>query len=791
MMIADDAFPVEPWHVRETELRTDLLPQTESLFALSNGHIGLRGNLDEGEPYGLPGTYLNGFYEIRPLPYAESGFGYPEDGQSIVNVTNGKIIRLIVEDEPFDVRYGELLSHERFLDMRAGTLTRHAEWRSPAGKQVRVESTRLVSLAQRGLAAIEYVVQAVDDGMRITVQSELVANEDQPETSGDPRVAAVLRNPLEPLLHEVDENGALLIHRTRSSALTMSAAMYHEVEAPGRVTVSGDAREDWARTTVVCALKAGERLRIVKYLAYAWSSLRSRPALRDQAAAAIAGARYTGWDGLLDVQRECLDVFWDGADVEVDGDADCQQAVRFGLFHVFQASARAEQRAIAGKGLTGTGYDGHAFWDTEGFVLPVLTYTAPHAAADALRWRASTLDLARDRAKELDLEGASFPWRTIAGEECSGYWPAGTAAFHVNADIALAFERYRVVTGDDSLEKGCGLDVLVETARMWRSLGHHDRYGAWRIDGVTGPDEYTAVVRDNVFTNLMAAANLRVAADACSRHPDAAAELGVDTEETAAWRDAADAVHIPYDEELGVHPQCEGFTTLREWDFRDNTEYPLLLHEPYVRLYPAQVVKQADLVLAMQWQSHAFTAEQKARNVDYYERRTTRDSSLSACTQAVMCAEVGHLELAHDYTYEAALIDLRDLHHNTGDGLHLASLAGTWTALVAGFGGLRDDERVLALDPQLPCGINRLRFRLCWRNFRVTVDADHDHVTYTLRDGPHSTLTIRHAGRALEISTDAPTTVKVREREPLLPTPKQPPGREPFRRSRVRSDLQA
>ena len=300
MMIADDAFPVEPWHVRETELRTDLLPQTESLFALSNGHIGLRGNLDEGEPYGLPGTYLNGFYEIRPLPYAESGFGYPEDGQSIVNVTNGKLIRLIVDDEPFDVRYGELLSHERFLDMRAGTLTRHAEWRSPAGKQVRIESTRLVSLAQRGLAAIEYVVEAVDDGMRITVQSELVANEDQPDPSGDPRVAAVLTNPLEPVLHEVDESGALLIHRTRSSALTMSAAMYHEVEAPGRVTVSGDAREDWARTTVVCALKAGERLRIVKYLAYAWSSLRSRPALRDQAAAAIAGARYTGWDGLLE-----------------------------------------------------------------------------------------------------------------------------------------------------------------------------------------------------------------------------------------------------------------------------------------------------------------------------------------------------------------------------------------------------------------------------------------------------------------------------------------------------------
>ena len=192
MMIADEAFPVEPWHVRETKLCLDLLPQSESLFALSNGHIGMRGNLDEGEPFGLPGTYLNGFYENRPLPYAEAGFGYPEEGQSVVDVTNGKLIRLLVEDEPFDVRYGDLIAHERVLDLRAGTLRRTAEWCSPAGKHVRIESTRLVSLAQRGLAAIEYVVEALDEDVRVTVQSELVANEDQPAPSDDPRVAALL-----------------------------------------------------------------------------------------------------------------------------------------------------------------------------------------------------------------------------------------------------------------------------------------------------------------------------------------------------------------------------------------------------------------------------------------------------------------------------------------------------------------------------------------------------------------------------------------------------------------------
>ena len=778
-MIPNGAYPIEPWQLCETHLDLDVLAQSESLFALSNGHIGLRGNLDEGEPYGLPGTYLNSFYETRPLPYAEAGYGYPEDGQSLIDVTNGKIIRLLVDDEPFDVRYGALQGHERVLDLRAGTLTRHVSWTSPAGKKIKVRSTRLVSLTQRSVAAIEYVVEPVDEFVRFTVQSELVANEDQPEPSKDPRVAALLSNPLEAVDYESNERGAVLIHRTRASKLMMAAAMDHEIDVPGRVSVATDAREDLARTTIICGLRAGQQLRIVKYLAYGWSSMRSRPSLRDQAAAAITSAGYSGWEGLVDAQRNYLDEFWDSADVEVEGDAALQQAVRFGLFHVLQSSARAERRAIPGKGLTGTGYDGHAFWDTEGYVLPVLTYTAPTAAADALRWRASTLDLAKDRAQELGLEGASFPWRTIRGHECSAYWPAGTAAWHVNADIAMAFERYRVVTGDGCLDEECGAQVVIETARLWHSLGHHDRHGVWHLDGVTGPDEYTAVACDNVFTNLMGAYNLYLAADAAERHPDLAETLKVDEQETAAWREAAAKVHIPYDEELQVHQQCDGFTRLAEWPFTEDDTYPLLLHSPYVRLYPAQVIKQADLVLAMHWRSHCFTSEQKARNVDYYERRTVRDSSLSACTQAVMCAEVGHLDLAYAYAVEAALIDLRDLHHNTRDGLHMASLAGAWTALVAGFGGLRDDEGVLALDPQLPDGLNRLRFRLRWRDFRLTVDVDHDEVVYTLRDGHDGKLTIRHAGKDLKLNTRKPHSTKIKPRKPMLPPPTQPPGREP------------
>lgn len=239
---------------------------------------------------------------------------------------------------------------------------------------------------------------------------------------------------------------------------------------------------------------------------------------------------------MCDEQRDYLDAFWSRADVEIDGDAEIQQAVRFALFHVLQAGARAEQRAIPSKGLTGSGYDGHSFWDTETFVLPLLTLTSPESVAEALRWRQATLPAARERAHQLGLKGAAFPWRTIDGSEGSGYWPAGTAAFHINADIADAVILYVSLTGDVDFERETGVEILVETARMWHSLGHHDPHGNFHIDGVTGPDEYSAIADDNVYTNLMAQANLRAAADIVERHTKEGAALGVDDEETAAWR---------------------------------------------------------------------------------------------------------------------------------------------------------------------------------------------------------------------------------------------------------------
>lgn len=772
-------FDIDPWQLRAAGLDLETIAQFESIFALANGHVGLRGTLEEGEPRAAPGSYLDGFYEERPLLHAEVGYGFPESGQTIVNVADGKLIRLSVGDSPLDLRYGTILDHERSLDFRSGMLSRRTEWTSPNGKSVRVTSQRLVSFERRSIAAIAYEVESLDGDVEIAIQSDLLVNEPQNNFgAADPRAVAALAAPLESQLAAGRDHNAVLIHRTRRSGLRAAVGMDHIMDAPGRVNTSLDVSADLARLTIAAELPRGSKLRLVKLLAYGWSHRRSAAALRDQVEGALATAKLAGWQRIADEQRAFLDEYWKRADVEIDGDPQLQQAIRFALFHVLQAAVRAERQPIPAKGLTGPGYDGHAFWDAETFVLPVLTYTSSNAARDALAWRHSTLPLARARAQELGQRGAAFPWRTIRGEECSGYWPAGTASFHVNADIADAVVRYVAASQDEEFDRTSGLELLVETARLWMALGHFDDQGAFRIHGVTGPDEYTAVVDDNVYTNLMAQRNLREAGLVCERWPDEAAALAVGTDEPADWSRAAEAMEVPYDEHLRIHPQSYGFTQHAEWDFAATPpeHYPLLLHFPYFEIYRKQVIKQADLVLAMHLRGDAFTADEKLRNFAYYEARTVRDSSLSAATQAVVAAEVGYLDLAYSYWREAALTDLHDVQGNIHQGLHIASLAGAWNAAVAGFGGMRDHDGRLAFAPRLPDAVTRLTFRMGYQGRCIHVEVTPAESTYRLLNGPP--LDIQHHGTPITVASQSPVTC-ANPPAPRLSPVTQPPGREP------------
>ncbi|MHB8508348.1 MAG: glycoside hydrolase family 65 protein [Candidatus Dormibacteria bacterium] len=773
----------DQWCHRQTGWSELFAAQDESLLALSNGYLGIRGTLDEGEPNANLGTYLNGFYETRPIQYADPGYGDPSTDQVLVNVTDGTRIRLFVEGAPLDIRVGTVLEHERTLDLRAGVLTRSLLWRSPAGHEVRVLSRRLVSLEYRELAMIEYRVEAISGPIRLEIISELGVRIGGATDSGDPRAGAEL--PPDTLIPTFDQHHgrrAVLAHHTRFSGQHLAAGMDHLLleGPPGAesLTVLDGVLARWTLTT---AVEPGQPLGLVKLLAYHWSSNGDRSALAAEVDTSLDRARTIGSEELMAAQRAALDEVWARADIEIDGDSEIQHALRYALFQLHQNSVHAAGHGIPAKGLTGAGYNGHSFWDTEIFLLPLLTYCAPEIAASALRWRASTLSQAQAKAHRLGLAGAAFPWRTIGGEECSGYLPAGTAAFHVNADIAHAVVDYIGATADVGFERETGAPLLVETARMWASLGYHDqrRGGRFSIDGVTGPDEYSALVDNNLYTNLMARANLRAAADVAERlAPDT---LGVAPGEVAAWRRAADAMTIPFDPELGIHLQDEDFARHAPFDF-DATppqDYPLLLHVSYFQLYRHQVVKQPDVVLAMALCGDSFTQAEKRANFAHYEALTVRDSSLAAGTQAILAAEIGDVQLAYDYLAEAALLDHRDSAHNTADGLHLSALAGGWMAIVLGLGGARQYGGRLSFAPRLPEPLTRVAFPFCFLGRHLRIEITTTEARYRLLSG--APLQIDHWGAPLTL-TEAKPEVRAIPPAAAVPVLRQPYGRAPSHR---------
>ena len=773
---------LDPWAHRETGWSEELAAVSESLLAISNGYLGMRGTLDEGQPAALPGTYLNGCYELRPLPHADRGYGDPEFDQVLVDVPDGTRIRLTVDGEPLDIRTGTVLEHERALDIRTGTLERELRWRSPGGTEIRLRSRRLVSLEHREIAAIDYEVEPLGGEAAVTVRSELVAELDHPQPHGDPRSGTPLPlDTLQPQLATHDLNRALLVHRVRSSRQLVAAGIDHVVcgAQPHEATIeTGDSH---ARLTLTATPGPGTPLRLVKWIAYHHAADMDPAQIATAVERSLDRATALGIEALVAHQRTILEKLWTQADIVLEGDPEIQHALRYSLFQLYTNAACAAGHAIPAKGLTGPGYSGHTFWDTEIFLLPVLTQCAPESVREALRWRAATLSAARERANRLGLRGAAFPWRTISGEECASYLPAGTAAFHVNADIAHAVAGYVEATGDERFEREAGAPLLVETARLWASLGHHDerRGGRFSIDGVTGPDEYSPLVDNNLYTNLMAQANLRAAAEVVERL--GAASLEVEPGEVKAWRRAADAMTIPYDDGLAVHLQDEEFARHEHFDFSavSPEDYPLFLHVPYFELYRSQVVKQPDLVLAMALRGDSFTLEEKRRNFAYYEAITVRDSSLSAGTQAVLAAEIGDAELAYDYLAEAALLDHQDFERNTADGLHLAALAGGWLAVIEGLAGARRRGGQLAFAPRLPDALHRLAFPFAFRGRRLMVEITATTATYRLLAG--APLEIVHWGAPLLVAVEAPVEARIHP-PPEPPQARQPPGRAPTRR---------
>ena len=772
-------YPVDPWRIRELAFDPAHAARNETVFALANGQLGLRGNVEEDAGNVVHGTYVNGFFEEAPIAYGEPAFGFARNHQVMLNIADGKRIQLFVGDEPLDLETGMIEAYERALDLRTGMLTRSVRWRAAGGTTVEVTSRRLVSLVHSGIAAIDYAVTVVDGGAPLRIVSAMNGMVRNQADADDPRVGAHLPDGSLLTVHrEAYGMWGAVVQRTPTTRLAVVAATDHDLrgsegvlDATSSGTVVG---EDGIAFTMDAAVPVGATLGLTKYLAYFSSLAVPEEELVLHAREAIDIVREGGFDALAREQEAELDRFWSVSDVEIDGDGAVQQGVRYNLFSLFQSAGRDGRRSLSAKGLTGEGYDGHVFWDTEIFALPFFAYTQPVIARSLLGFRYAILDKARIRAAEMSQRGALYPWRTIDGMEASAYFPAGTAQYHINADIAYAIDKYESITGDRSFRIEGGAEIVFETARLWVDLGDYipARDGEFCINEVTGPDEYTALVNNNAYTNLMAREHLRhavrLAGELARDEPEAFEELtqriSLARAEIDAWQQAADRMRIPRDPIAGIHEQDDSFLDRAPWDLEATPpeQFPLLLHYHPLVIYRHQVLKQSDVVLAQVLLDGQFTAAEKKRNFDFYDPITTGDSSLSPSIQSVAAAELGYDDLAYRYFMRTARMDLDDVNRNTAHGVHMAAMAGSWVSLVYGFAGLRDHGGRIRFAPRLPAAWSRMQLQLNIRGSLLRVTLEPPLVTYELLDG--GPLEIHHFGTALELLAGASVSLDVRPR---------------------------
>ncbi|WP_233548559.1 HAD-IA family hydrolase [Galactobacter valiniphilus] len=771
-----------------------------TVYSLGNGFVGLRwqgpGAVAPGE-----GTFVNGLHETWPITYPENSYGQAEAGQSMIAAPDARAFRLYVDEEALELGRTEVDHSHTRLDFRDGTLTSHVVWRTAQGSRVEVRVRQLVSFEERHLAVLDYQVRPLDSRATIHLVSGVAAPHggDQvptPEESDaatapidDPRKSdAVATDALQPVRSRAGEGTYTLGFRVKDSGMTLGVGTAHVVRFPEGASERGEVTHsngEGAYTSVNVDLEPGEALRVSKYVTYHSSRRQPVEEMIERAQRSVGTALSLGYDRIVTAQQGWAERFWDRSDVVLSPtQPGLQRAVRWNLWQLAQAAARADGLGISAKGVSGNGYSGHYFWDTEVFVVPFLNYTTPQWARNALRARVTMLPKARERARVLNEEGALFAWRTINGDEASAYFPAGTAQYHINADISSAVFHYLMATKDRGFLTRGGAQILVETARLWMSLGFWRSNAAGRafhLHGVTGPDEYTALVNDNLYTNVSAAFNLEVAAKALAllereepaAHAALVAELGILPGEPEAWLGAAQGMHIGFDESLGVHAQDADFLDKEVWDVpgTPREKHPLLLHFHPLVLYRFQVLKQADSVLALWLHSSRFTAGQKRADFEYYDPLTTGDSTLSATVQSIVAAEVGYAELALEYFEHALHVDLDNLHGNTSDGVHVASTGGVWAALVNGFGGLRDDQGSWSFDPRLPASWPSLSFCLTWRGTRVRFTLTAESLEASIADpGEGAPVSFEVRGTEYSLTQENPMLrVELDGQGPVLP----------------------
>lgn len=719
---------------------------SETLYSQGNGYLGIRGTVEENsesDEESCEGVYLNGAYSREPIPYGEIAYGFATHNQKLLQVPNSKAISLTSTQTPYSV-----FKHQRVLDQKTGILTRYKTLSFDNESRLNMEVERFVSMSCKNLLCIRYTVSSEDFEGELTLNAGLDSEYGSSADANDPRAGQLsIQESISLLETELSENQLSLYHSVQGTDFVIASCCIDQIGGNATVSPLPQGQQQTPEHTYRIDIKPGQTFELIRFALYHYDQ--NLAAVKQQQTATLQQIGQQSYEALKARHCEKFAQFWKIAQLKIEGDASADQGLRFNAFHLFQSAGRDGISSIAAKGLSGPGYDGHYFWDTEIYIVPFFTFTAPEIAKQLVMYRYNTLDSARQRARQMGHDtGALFAWRTIGGEECSAYYPASTAQYHINAAVAYAIKTYFEGTGDWQLVLDYGAEVVIETARIWLSLGHFNKEkdGQFCINGVTGPDEYTAVVNNNFYTNMMAKQHLNFAVDLCAKiqqlHPDIytqlSEQLAFAETELQSWKQAAGNMYLPFDEARQIHLQDDAFLNKKVWDLvnQPTEKMPLLLHYHPLVIYRHQVLKQADVILAMFLADQDYSIEQKASNLAYYEPLTTHDSTLSSCIHSIEYAETGELEKAYDYFIESARMDLDNLHHNTEYGVHTACMAGSWNAVIFGFIGMRARGEVLSFKPRLPSKWTSVSFQISFRGSRLSICATNVQTEFTLIEGP-------------------------------------------------------
>jgi len=714
----------------------------ETLFHVANGYLGVRGNLEEGsdDPKSIRGCYINGFYDSVELSYPERLYGFPQHAQRMINLPDVQTMKVLFN--------GNMLANaiecERELDTSLGITKRRMKYAVDSG-YITATFIRMASFTHSELFLTLLEIEAENITGNLEIHAGIDCNVENYTNPDDPRVAAEAIKHFSMTKAEKLVDGGFVKCTTSGSGLDFAVVQRLKV-SNGQIEAgkTSDGIGIKVSSIEINANAKGPEATIVieKYTALSDSRRQSNPF--KHAMEITEKCMTIGVESLIEEQKAYLDEFWNVAAIETEGFAEAQEALEFNLYQLLQSTGRDGLSSIAAKGISGEGYEGHYFWDSEIYIFPFFLFTKPEIAKSMLDYRYSILDGAKAHAEIMGhTKGALYPWRTISGSECSSYYPSGSAQYHINGDIAHAFMQYWYATADMDYMAHKGAEVLVETARLWLDVGHYDSKGKFNIHAVTGPDEYTCVINNNYYTNRCAQANLQGAADICKMlwQENAAEQVenatGITLEEVELFEKAAANMLLPYDEERNIHAQDDSFLEKRIWDISQTPKekFPLLLHYHPLHLYRHQVCKQADTVLAHVLYEDGVEESTMLNSFNYYEKITTHDSSLSKCAFCIMASRLGMDDKAYDYFNDILWTDIKDLHGNVKDGLHTANLGGSWLAVVMGFAGMRINEKGLHFKFTQPEKWDKTSFRLRYLDCLLNIQMDCGKVTINLEEG--------------------------------------------------------